>query len=222
MLIWLASYPRSGNTFVRIVLKDAFGLRTSSWTGDSDDRVFSRYPGVVDVVGHRSTQARGDDLIAEANASDQLYVIKTHEPPLTDDPVIYIVRDGRSAIVSYHHYLREIANISVPLEDVIAGRVYAGSWSDHFKAWRPDERRNALLLRYEDISNRPDDLVRALGTFISTEPKGAYTRTFSELNQLFPSFFRYGNDLLNIDEMQAHTEYFMQEHGALMRKLSYC
>ena len=89
MLIWLASYPRSGNTFVRIVFNDMFGIKTRSLTGNGDDRVLSAVPGVVDAVGHLTSEARGKELIDEARQSQELYVLKIYEPPLTDDAAIY-------------------------------------------------------------------------------------------------------------------------------------
>jgi hypothetical protein len=73
MLIWLASYPRSGNTFLRIILNDVFGIKTSSWTGDGDDRVFSSRPGIIDAVGHIRMARDGAELIEEARRSDTLH-----------------------------------------------------------------------------------------------------------------------------------------------------
>ena len=71
MLIWLASYRRSGNTFVRVVLNDIFGIyiKTRSLAGIGDDRVFSMRSGVLNAVGHLKSVACGDDLIEEARQS---------------------------------------------------------------------------------------------------------------------------------------------------------
>jgi hypothetical protein len=37
MIVWLASYPRSGNTFVRTLLHSAFGLESYSLHCDEGD-----------------------------------------------------------------------------------------------------------------------------------------------------------------------------------------
>src|SRR6476620_3314267 len=107
MLIWLASYPRSGNTFVRAVLNDVFGIKARTLTGIGDDRVFSSRLGVVVAVGPLQSATRGVDFIDKARRSQEIYFLKTHEPQLTDDPAIYIVRDGRSAVVSYFNFMNE-------------------------------------------------------------------------------------------------------------------
>jgi hypothetical protein len=221
MLIWLASYPRSGNTFLRVVLNGIFGIKTSSWNGHGDDRVFSSRPGVVDVIGHIRRPSHGVALIEEARRSDQIYVIKTHEPPLTDDPAIYVVRDGRSAVVSYYHYLNEVEHLSIAMETVIEGGVYAGSWSEHFVKWRPLERPTTLLLRYEEITKDTNRLIDLLAAFCFTKPKPTGPQSFESLHQLYPEFFRKGDDAANIAELVPYLPRFMQLHGSVMRILGY-
>jgi len=221
MLVWLASYPRSGNTLVRVVLNDAFNIKTRALDGHGDDRVFSSRPGVIEAVGHVSSDKRGADLIEEAHRSDQLYILKTHEPPITDDPAIYIVRDGRSSVVSYYHYLNDVEKLAIPLDRVVAGEVYAGSWSDHFATWRPLERRRTLLLRYEEISKDIASLISSLSHFLSVQAISATTRSFRDLHRLYPEFFRGADDRRNIDELGALLPRFIELHGATMRRLGY-
>jgi hypothetical protein len=221
MLIWLASYPRSGNTFVRVILNRVFGMKTTSLHGEGDLRVFSTRPGVMDAVGHVQSEVQGADLIAEAQRSNRLHVVKTHEAPLTSDPTIYVVRDGSSAIASYHHYLNEVENLDVPRDAVIEGRVYAGSWSDHFASWGPLERPNTLFLRYEDIVQDSDSLIRQLGEFCRVAPGSTRPPSFEELHTLHPDFFRIGNDAANIAEMEPYLPRLLELHGPLMRRLGY-
>ena len=55
MIIWLSSYPRSGNTFFRIVAHQIFGISTYSGfqSGNADlDRV-----GMGDITGHETLPA---------------------------------------------------------------------------------------------------------------------------------------------------------------------
>jgi len=91
---WLASYPRSGNTLLRIILKRCFGLTSQSVY---DDAEFSDAT-LRDVVGH---EAVGDDparFLRQAQKERRRLYVKTHEPPPADrHPVIYVVRDGRAA-----------------------------------------------------------------------------------------------------------------------------
>jgi hypothetical protein len=221
MLVWLASYPRSGSTYVRIVLNKAFALQTYSLHGAADERTFAARAGMLDLVGHRSGSAPGDALIEEARASDKIYFIKTHEPPLTDDPAIYIVRDGRSAIVSYFHYYNEVEKVPITLENVIKGNLYAGSWSDHFHSWNPLERKATLFLRFEDITRNTKLLVSLLSNFCNISSNQEYDPSFSNFNKIFPEFFRSGRDKDNIAEISPLLELFNERHGALMSRLHY-
>src|SRR5690348_17690471 len=101
MIIWLASYPRSGNTFYRILLNHLFGVSTQSVYNDP---LFEERPELSELVGH----AHNDRSLHELASSPRAYFVKTHELPNCDTyPAIYLVRDGRDALVSYAHYIRQ-------------------------------------------------------------------------------------------------------------------
>ncbi len=101
MILWIASYPRSGNTFLRVVLKAAFGLPSDSLYAEKSD-----ITGLMREV--REGLVPGRSLSDMAHSAD-LCCVKTHDLPGDDDfPAIYVVRDGRDALVSYAHYALEI------------------------------------------------------------------------------------------------------------------
>src|SRR4051812_4421000 len=79
--VWLVSYPRSGNTLMR----DYFALLQGrpQWNGYAGDVVGAAGPRLTDVL-------------------DGAMIIKTHQmPEADDDPVIYLLRDGRNATLSF-------------------------------------------------------------------------------------------------------------------------
>ncbi|WP_072436173.1 MULTISPECIES: sulfotransferase domain-containing protein [Burkholderia] len=220
MLVWLSSYPRSGNTFVRILLSQVFGLGAFSLHGDNDPQSFGS-PALTELVGHRTGGSSKDRIISEAQRSAELNIVKTHEHPLTDDPCIFIVRDGRSSVVSYWHFLREIAGIDIALEQVVCGNCFAGSWSDHYVAWQPKLRPHTLLLRYEEIVKDPGRTVAALSDFLRIQPHKNFDLTFEGLKGLNPKFFRSGSDQNNIAELAEHADLFWTHHGHVMGDLLY-
>jgi Sulfotransferase domain len=139
-IVWLASYPRSGNTYLRSILWACFGLQTGSiYPNDLS-------PDVAQHVGHFEGAARGQ---FSANFL-QLPLVKTHEWPADDRRAIYIVRNGRDSCRSLHQFLRATGH-DVDLNTIIAGRGYFGSWSGHFLAWDPQARPNTLFLRFEQL-----------------------------------------------------------------------
>jgi hypothetical protein len=138
-LVWLASYPRSGNTFLRTVLRHCFGLRSASvYSQDlGGNRALEEY------VGHIEHGPQMYDRLRESGIS----LVKTHEYPKDSSPAIYVIRDGRAACVSLWKFYQE----SIPLATVIEGRHRFGTWADHVEAWSPRQRPNTLLLTYEAL-----------------------------------------------------------------------
>ncbi len=194
MIVWLASYPRSGNTLARIILNSVFRLRSASVYGDPRD--IGSDTALSDTVGHIEG-ALDEDAIAELRADSATHPIKTHEMPnetmSADDRVIYIMRDGRDAIVSYFHYLNKFGS-GPPrsLEHVAAGAAPFGSWSHHVEAWRNAFFPRRLDLRYEDMVTDRTTVIRALAEFLALEPIGDDIPAFEDLSALNSQFFRKG------------------------------
>jgi hypothetical protein len=159
-LVWLASYPRSGNTFLRTILWHCFGLRSGSvYPKDlGGNRALEEY------VGHIE---HGPQMRAQLEAGGIAF-IKTHEPPMDAGPAIYVIRDGRAACVSLWRFGQK----GIPLEAVIEGRHRFGTWADHVRAWKPWERPNTLLLRYEELKDDLPGSLRKLSRFLGKPPIG--------------------------------------------------
>lgn len=102
MIIWLGSYPRSGNTLFRLVLNYAYNIKSYSVTNDP---LFDQI-GMSGVVGHKPLPL----TLAEMKTAPGPYFVKTHEFPQDDMPAIYIVRDGRDTLVSYAKFLGSLAS----------------------------------------------------------------------------------------------------------------
>ena len=218
MKVWLASYPRSGNTFLRIVLNNVFGLRSASlYKGET--AVFNETADAVSVIGH-DEQNSGD--AQDVTEPEGLRLVKTHGEPTDDGQSIYIVRDGRMALVSYYHYLKSFVDEQTRFEDVITGKHQpGGSWSGHFHAWNPSKRERTLLVRYEDLRDRNDEICQKVGDFLKKQPLRKFDIAFSELQALNPRFFRASNDARSLEEIEPFHNLFMEYHGATMQELRY-
>lgn len=114
MIVWLASYPRSGNTFFRILLHHLYGLPTYSGFKSGDDLSFV---GAGDLTGHeklppelsRALYVGDRAALAPYRDSEQVYAIKSHmtaqETRVSELPAILLVRDPRDTLVSYVWYI---------------------------------------------------------------------------------------------------------------------
>lgn len=195
MIVWLASYPRSGNTLFRIVL-DKIGLGPTYSV--HDDKAFSRLE-LKDVVGHEDLPEGGLEALRQAR---ELYFVKTHGLPVQDgSPAVYIVRDGRDSIASHAHYLRKIENTPSPLPQLIARLIHGkasgfGNWSEHVRLWLRHRQPAPVLVRYEDLAHDPMGTVlsalESLGIEIPGQAEEVKIPGFDELNQASSDFFRKG------------------------------
>jgi hypothetical protein len=132
-----------------------------------------------------------------------------------------VVRDGRSAVVSHAHYLREVLHRDVSLADVILGKA-GQSWSQHVRAWALPLRANTLVVRYEDLTAARQEALTDIADFIGQPLQRGFDLSFEHLHALHPAFFRRGSDTANIAEMDAQSRrLFDQRHGDMLRAMGY-
>ena len=213
---WLASFPRSGNTLLRVVLRSCFGLTSQSIYGDAE------FAGDITatVVGQEAVGADVRAFLRNAQAQGRSLYVKTHEMPGADrHPALHVVRDGRSALVSRWHFQRDILGRPRPLADIIADSG-AADWSGHVRAWMT--RPGTLTLRYEKLAAGDAATLAAIADFIGRPQLAPFAVDFARLNALDPAFFRKGSDAANIAEMDAAAlALFERRHGDTLRALGY-
>ena len=140
---FLASYPRSGTTWLRFLLFEALTREPSAF-----GLVRTGVPAVGLQHAARPMLAGGGRLI------------QTHEPYCDRDRrVVYVVRDVRSVVVSEYKWQRFSGFYTGSFEgffaDFVGGRANPwGSWGDHVAYWRNSlaARGGHLhVVRYEDL-----------------------------------------------------------------------
>ena len=192
-IVWLASYPKSGNTWVRAFLhnyivgaetphsinslidfsvaESAAAFFGADGAGLSVEEVQKRRP----AVHERLTKLHPDLVFVKThNANVSLHGIPLCTPGQTEG-AIYIVRDPRDVVLSYAAFARrsvdDIIDFMADSKAANAGdgkQVFEllGSWSDHALSWVAAPKR--LLVRYEDLLAEPERyfarLIRYLGT----------------------------------------------------------
>lgn len=205
MLIWLASYPRSGNTLLRKTLVYCFGaVSRCIYTGIRDDD--------QDVIAAGATLKPGLDLA------------KTHEFPSDTERAIYVVRDGRASVVSFQHFHRDIGGKEVALTDIIEGKVWPGSWSDHVSQWALSGRENTLVIRFEKLSQGDQETLDQISEFTGLPQVRPYNLTLDGLRATArnPKQFRIGRNEPAIEQIEReHSTLFWQHHRDAMMRLGY-
>lgn len=153
-VVWLASFPRSGNTLLRTIMHHCLGLYSGSvYKRDlGDNKALHKY------VGHIEHNENGTIDFPPGN----IPLIKTHQYPKDNKPAIYVVRDGRAACLSMLDYYKGQIN----LESIITGMNRFGTWADHLVAWRPWDRPNTLFIKYEDMVKDLPKILKEISEFL--------------------------------------------------------
>jgi len=184
MIIWLASYPKSGNTWVRLFLdnllskNNQFNINNNFITQFPLRKHFLELNANVNDLNEFAMNCTAAQL--RLNLDDKVKIYKTHnalwkwqggKKLFTDEEntlgVIYIVRDPRNIITSVLNYFHK-ENYKVALEFMKEDKVIGGaaednglptiiaSWTNHYNSWKKF-KKNYLLVKYEDLLNNPNE-----------------------------------------------------------------
>jgi len=185
MIIWLASYPKSGNTWVRGFITSL--LYTTEGTSNLEDfKKINQYPlkshfenlttDFNDITKFKKYYHKSQDII---NLDNKIKLLKTHNALLNVDGdnfsstkntlgVIHIVRDPRNVVTSLkHHY--SIPDYEKAKEFLFdEKRVIFGNFDKKdyplptlLASWKThylswkQVKQNYLLIKYEDLLNNP-------------------------------------------------------------------
>ena len=193
MIIWLASYPKSGNTYVRAFLSAYY----FSETGEFDFSQIAR----IDQFPHEKFFKEKVNNISEAskqwvpiqreiNNDKKIRFFKTHSflgnyqgnqftTPETTLGAIYIVRDPRNVLSSLkNHYSFDDDNALKMIKDKTrslmsnngshASLTYISSWSENYLSWLRNNQFRRLFIKYEDLIENKYETFRDIIVFANT------------------------------------------------------
>lgn len=185
-IVWLASYPKSGNTWIRAFLANLIANRSEPvplndlpryCEDEARPELFTR------VAGKPSTELGLDEIITlrpqvhaliAASAQGTRFV-KTHNyagtlrghplhNPVVAAGAIYVVRNPLDVVVSMtHHFgltldeaIERLGNeqVATANDELFVTQVIS-SWSVHVKGWADLASERVLVLRYEDLMEKP-------------------------------------------------------------------
>lgn len=225
MIIWLASYPRSGNTLLRTILKQTMDL--DSYSEEKIRPIVGLTASAKKTFGHLAIEEPWDAFYDRASSSKTNYLVKTHLPPQDQQAVIYVIRDGRPATESYrayHHSFQPDPNFCPNQVDLMLGNDFYGNWSAHYRDWAARPNGTYLLVRYEQLVVADRSLLQEIAEFIGYKSEiKPFVNRIETMHQQNPDFFRRGKVQW---QRPAHwtTEeeaLFLELHGELLLKLEY-
>ena len=145
-MIWLVSYPRSGNTFFRNILYYVYGLESQALNLEKKQTIIP-------------TDNHGLGPIVKTH-------LLPHQVPIKEgDTVVYLVRDGRDSVISRayrkKHMLNKYSSFSVNLINFISRQ--KNSWSKHVETW---SKFSTIIIHFEDLIQEPLAQVERLQEFL--------------------------------------------------------
>ena len=195
MIMWLASYPKSGNTWVRALLTNYL------YNENYKENVFSKldmiksfpqkyaFKGIVDEHELEKNYMMLFKYFIEAqkkiNRDNNLHIIKTHNIcgsvnnfDFTDKEntmgSIYILRDPRSIAVSYayHANISFEKSVEIMMDEkriTLHNKIYPearSSWKIHLKSWL-NHPMPKIFIKYEELETNTHECFKSILGFIN-------------------------------------------------------
>ena len=194
MIIWLASYPKSGNTWVRSLLSAYYYSENGNFSFDLLKNI-SVYP--QKKYFNKKIEKPGEinsywDISQKKIISKKkIIILKTHNSLLALNGknftkpeytlgIIYIVRDPRNVITSlknhydldYEQSLDFMLNEKKYIYDIREKNDYSdfhflSSWSNHYKSWTNNNLFKRMVIKYEDLEKNTYKTLKNLITYIN-------------------------------------------------------
>ena len=186
MIIWIASYPKSGNTWLRLFLESYFSNIKNNFK-------FGGFPDPEDYKKINLDYTKINELIKNwkilqdiKNLNGKTNLLKTHNAlcrigkyTFTDKTntlgAIYIVRDPRDIIISYANHLglkhEEVLKYMLDKNAFGVKKHFGkdidvdvmGRWSDNYNSWKNYKDRQFIFIKYENlVSNTKEEFLRIL------------------------------------------------------------
>ena len=166
MFVWLASYPKSGNTLLRSMLAAYFFSEDGVYNFSLNDNI-RQFPSTklfermgIDITNEKEVIKNYIKAQESINQKEKLQFLKTHSYLFNIDNipftnlnntlgVIYIVRDPRNVVTSYAHHsgispehaARSMIELYKYKGDITSrnserATLYMGTWSGNYNSWK--------------------------------------------------------------------------------------
>ena len=215
MIVWLASYPKSGNTLVRSILSSYFYTKDGNFNFNNLEFIpqfpihkqFKKFNINLDDINEVSKYWIKAQVELNKGKNKKIVFLKTHNvccnykgSSFTDLNntlgVIYIVRDPRNLVTSYaNHFSDDLlgAYNSIIDDRVVLNGVdgkpavptMTGSWKTHYNYWKELFKDRILILRYEDLTKNKKNQIIKIFNFLENLTKGKFKINYEKLDKIF-------------------------------------
>ena len=178
-IIWISSYPKSGNTFLRAMLSAFFYSKDGIFKQDYLKNVAEFPRDFFDLKSSNNflNEIKEYEKIQKkiSSTDKEIIFLKTHLANLTINKIyptinkdysicsIYIVRDPRNVILSLkNHYnvdIKECLNflmndknfICMKNKNLSKGYTLILDWASNYLSWKNQKNINTIFIKFEDL-----------------------------------------------------------------------
>jgi hypothetical protein len=198
MILWIASYPKSGNTYIRSFIAAYYFSKKGKFEFDQLLNIL-QFPSIkFSKKDYFNFKDAASNWINNQNfffEKENFRILKTHntlnnfqnEKFTTKNETlgaIYVVRDPRNIITSMsNHYsfsLNEAYEKLIDKEASLSEKsvngdcsnfTFLGSWSEHYQSWRDTNEFKVLFIKYEDLREKKYEIFKEIINFIESLKK---------------------------------------------------
>lgn len=195
--IFLVSYPKSGNTWVRILLANILNNNSTN---------IINLKNVGNYLPDSHVEKQRNYIMNLESDFNQLKVkvVKSHDRFsrfYKNKKVIYVTRNLKNVLPSYYYYLSSRRKVEVNINDIYSGKISHsfGSWFQHLKNWIKKRNKNILFISYEDLKSNTNKELIKICNFIGIEfdvekiNHAVEYSSFSNMKKLEETFGHYND-----------------------------
>ena len=194
MILWISSYPKSGNTWIRTFLSTYYFSKSDEFNFDllknirqfPHKKFFDTNINSIELAINNWDKAQSD-----INSKNKIVFLKTHSAlvKINDIPFtskrhslgsIYIIRDPRNIITSMSNHYQ--LNFDEALKFMIDEKkflidsntpnnfgnfTFLNSWSNHYKSWMENKEFKTFFVKYEDLESNAQETFYKIIVFIN-------------------------------------------------------